>query len=140
MGRPRPDQPAAHLTGSPDAGRDARVVVITRAASGTAGWAGRIAASQAIPEELEASDSARAVLGGAECVIIDAESADALVVARRVHTADPSVQVIAVTSDANRRALERAIVFAPGIGELWIASPGEIAGALAERAAGVTRQ
>lgn len=140
MGRPRPDQPAAHLSGAPEAGRDARVVVITGAASGTGGWAGGIAASHATPDELEGSDSARAVLAGAECVIIDAGSTDALNVARRVHTADPSVQVIAVTSDESRRALERAIVFAPGVGELWIASPGEIAGALAERAAGVTRQ
>ncbi len=83
---------------------------------------------------------ARALVA-AECVLIDAETLDPLPAARRVHEADADVQVVVVVgSEEHRRALERAMLFAPGIGEIWLASPNEVAGAIAERAAGVTRQ
>lgn len=83
-----------------------------------------------------------AALAHAECVLVDADTLDPLVAARGVHRADPEVQVIAVVAgEDRRRTLERAILFAPGVGEIWLASPGEVGGgAVAARAAGVTRQ
>lgn len=80
-------------------------------------------------------------VAGAECVLIDAHTLDALPTARRVHQVDAEVQVIAVVdTEERRRALERAMLFAPGVGEVWLASSGEVVGGLAERAGGVTRQ
>ncbi len=80
-------------------------------------------------------------LAASECVLVDAETVDPLAVARRAHRAAPEVQlVIVVGSEARRRALERALVFAPGVGELWLASPEEVVGGIPERAGGVTRQ
>lgn len=80
-------------------------------------------------------------VAGAECVLIDAHTLDALPTARRVHQVDAEVQVIAVVdTEERRRALERAMLFASGVGEVWLASSGEVVGGLAERAVGVTRQ
>jgi signal transduction histidine kinase len=81
------------------------------------------------------------VLGDADCVLVDAASLDPLAVGRRVHQVDADVQVIAVAeSEERRRALASGVLFTPGVGELWIASPADVTGAIAERAAGVTRQ
>ena len=78
---------------------------------------------------------------GAEAVLIDAVSiSDPLAVARGVHTADPDVQIVLVVPDERRREIERALLFTPGIGEVWIASSADAAGAISERAAGVSRQ
>ncbi|MBA3671752.1 MAG: PAS domain-containing protein [Gemmatimonadaceae bacterium] len=78
---------------------------------------------------------------GAKCVFVDAASLDPLRAARLVHRVDADVQVVAVVeTEEQRRALERAVRFAPGIGELWLASPSEVMGGIGERAAGVTRQ
>lgn len=80
-------------------------------------------------------------LEDAECVLIDAASLDSLVIARRVHRVDADVQAVAVAdTEERRRALSSGLLFAPGVGELWIASPTDVAGAIADRAAGVTRQ
>ncbi|HET9011253.1 MAG TPA: ATP-binding protein, partial [Gemmatimonadaceae bacterium] len=59
---------------------------------------------------------------------------------RAIHALDANVQVIAVTSPDAVAAVRRALLYAPGLGEVWLASPGEVGSALAERAAGVTRQ
>ena len=131
------------------AARSAAVVLLHGAGGEPPEW-GRRAGARPLPASLEAPDvregaplrSASAeALAGAECVLIDADTLDALSAARRVHQADAEVQVVVVVgTEERRRALERAILFAPGLGEVWLASPTEVAGAIAERAAGVTRQ
>lgn len=82
------------------------------------------------------------VLDGADCVLVDADSVtDPLAAARRVHRTAPEVQVVVVTdAEERRRGLQRAMLFTPGIGEVWLASSGEVGGGIAERAAGVSRQ
>ena len=140
MAGTRPDQAAADLTVGAGSGSGTPVVAVVNAASGAPRWAPTVAASLIAPGDLEDIARARALLDGTLCVVIDAEGTDAIGVARRIRAADQNIQVIAVTSGASRRTLERAILFAPGIGELWLASPTEIAAALTERAAGVTRQ
>ncbi len=80
-------------------------------------------------------------VAGADCVLVDAATLDPLHAARRVHQAEPDVQVVVVVgTEERRRGLERAMLFTPGIGEVWLASPGEVDGGIAARAAGVTRQ
>lgn len=82
------------------------------------------------------------VLDGADCVLVDADSdADPLAAARRVHRAAPEVQVVVVAgAEERRRGLQRAMLFTPGIGEVWLASPGEVSAGITDRAAGVSRQ
>lgn len=128
--------------------RGAAGIVLLHAAGGPPpDWGERVGAR---PFALAAgrgdtSDGAEAevtrIIAGAECVLVDADALNALLAARRVHQADPDVQVVVVVNTEERhRALEHAMVFAPGIGEIWLASPGEVVGALSERARGVTRQ
>ena len=104
------------------------------------GWTREVASTVTSPATFEPGGDGAAMLTGVECVVLDAESVDSIRVARRVHELDPNIQVIVVTSGEKRRALERSILFSPGVGELWLASPGDVVAALTERAAGVTRQ
>ena len=103
-------------------------------------WAATVKATSLFPTQLEDPAQARETLAAADCAVIDAATVDAISIARRIHVLDPSIQTIIVAPEENRRAVERAILFAPGVGELWVSSPGEIAAALTERAAGVSRQ
>lgn len=128
--------------------RAAPRVVLLHGGDDAPAWRGRAdatAVSLAPPGD-DAREAARpAVLvdavAGAGCVLVDADTLDPLPVARRVHQADAEVQVVVVVAaEERRRTLERAMLFAHGVGEVWLASPTEVAGALAERAAGVTRQ
>ena len=81
-----------------------------------------------------------AVVADAGCVLIDGASDGFVALARRAHAADATVQVVVVTPPAEVQAVRRGLLYAPGLGEVWIASPGEVNGALSERAAGVTAQ
>ena len=79
-------------------------------------------------------------LNRADCVLVDAGEPDFVSHARHVHQLDDSIQIIAVTSPEGLQATRRAILYAPGLGEIWIASATDLSGALEERAAGVTQQ
>lgn len=83
-----------------------------------------------------------AAIDGADGVLVDADSVpDPLAAARRVHRETADVQIVIVTNaEGRRRELQRAMLFTPGIGEVWLATPGEVGGGIIERAAGVTRQ
>jgi PAS domain S-box-containing protein len=139
---------AATTNGVECSGLPAAVVILYADGREPPEWTGR-AAEKAVPVAVRSTEwgggtsgaaLARA-LGEAESVLIDAASLDALLIARRVHQTDADVQVVAVAdTEERRRALASGLLFAPGIGELWIASPADVAGAIAERAAGVTRQ
>ncbi|MBA2686155.1 MAG: PAS domain-containing protein [Gemmatimonadaceae bacterium] len=60
--------------------------------------------------------------------------------ARHIHEMAPAVQSVAVVVSTEREALRRAILFAPGLGELWLAEPHEVGSELLGRAANVTHQ
>jgi PAS domain S-box-containing protein len=79
-------------------------------------------------------------LAQASCVLVGAAGPGVLERVRRVRRADATVQPVVVATAAERAALERGLLFTPGVGELWIVSPGEVGPALVERAAAVTRQ
>jgi PAS domain S-box-containing protein len=72
---------------------------------------------------------------------IEASSGDPLATARRLREADPSLQPILVAERAAElRRLERALLFSPGLGELWLIGAAEVDADLLERAAAVTGQ
>jgi PAS domain S-box-containing protein len=83
---------------------------------------------------------AREALQGADCVAVDARAPDAVDRVRRAHRADRTVQTVVVATPAERPRIERAILFAPGLDEVWIVAPAELNAALVERAGGVTRK
>ncbi len=71
---------------------------------------------------------------------VDGALADPLATVRRLRTADADLQPVLVAEEDVRTALERALLFSPGMGELWIVPPHEVDAALLERAAAVTAQ
>ena len=81
-----------------------------------------------------------ALAHSADCVILPDADASAMAVARRIATDDAALQIIAVTRAADRAALERAILFTSGVGEVWIREPAVLDRALLDEAAAVTRQ
>ncbi|HEU5174225.1 MAG TPA: PAS domain-containing sensor histidine kinase [Gemmatimonadaceae bacterium] len=102
-------------------------------------WVDRLDPIRVDAERLAQAD-ARHVLHAAGCVLLDATQPTFVREARRVHALDPAIQVVAVTPPEGMPAARRALLYAPGLGEVWVASPTEIDGALADRAAAITRQ
>ena len=102
-------------------------------------WAEQVGARVLDPAAIE-SDDAPDLLARTGCALLDATAPEFVSLARRLHAADANVQVIAVTPPERLQATRRALLFAPGLGEVWVASPTDVTGALADRAAGVTRQ
>ncbi len=79
-------------------------------------------------------------LAGATCLLADADTPALLDHVRRVRNADPAVQPVVVAEGAARERIERGLLFARGVGEVWIVAPDEVGPELLERAAEVTRQ
>jgi PAS domain S-box-containing protein len=63
---------------------------------------------------------------------------DPLPVLRQLRAMDPTIQLIALAEKSARDALQRSIMFSPGLGEIWLADAAEVDAELLERAAGVT--
>ena len=78
-------------------------------------------------------------LEGADCALIDGSIAFARV-ARRLQDLRPALQVAAVIAPEQREQAQHSLLFAPGIGELWLVTPDETGPALVARLADVTRR
>ncbi len=76
----------------------------------------------------------------AGAALVDGGLPDPLAAVRRLRAADPDLQPAVVAADGARPALERALLFSPGMGELWIVPPEEVDAALLARASAVTQQ
>ena len=102
-------------------------------------WAERIGARVLDATALHGAEAPE-LLAGAGCALLDAAAPEFVSLARQLHAIDPNVQVIAVTQPERLQATRRSLLYAPGLGEVWVSSPTDVTGALADRAAGVTRQ
>jgi PAS domain S-box-containing protein len=80
-----------------------------------------------------------ALLQGVSAVLVDGTTTEPLAVARKVRALDAALQVMIVAPAEQRSALELALLFAPGIGEVWIVDASEVGAELLGRAAGITR-
>src|SRR5690606_24382065 len=103
-------------------------------------WVGEIDAG---PQAVMASDQAlpsQLMVRQAGCALVDGAGGDPLGVARRVHRLDPALQVVVVAPAADRKRIARALLFSPGLGEVWIVGPEEAGPALIEKASAVTAQ
>lgn len=76
--------------------------------------------------------------GGIDVAVVDAASSDPVATVRALRSADPAVQAVVLTRGGDRPRVERALLFAPGIGETWVRESIDD-GVIAEAAA-VTRQ
>jgi PAS domain S-box-containing protein len=81
----------------------------------------------------------RSSLRHAACVLVDGGVSDATDRIRRACQADSSVQAVVVAPATEHSRLTRAILFAPGIGEVWLRSPGELGPGLFRQAGDLTR-
>jgi PAS domain S-box-containing protein len=81
-----------------------------------------------------------ALPAGCEVALIDAATTDAVTTARRLRARQAALQLIVVVAPDLRSELERALMLAPGIGEVWLEDPDSVDPLLLHRAAEVTRQ
>ena len=82
----------------------------------------------------------RAEAAQAGAAFVDGTLDDPLLLVQRLHAVDPDLQPAVVADEPQRSALERALLFARGLGELWIVSPAQVDAELVERAAAITAQ
>ena len=113
-----------------------RALVICHAAPA---WAGALPDARTLAPGADGEALAGAAQGAA-AAFVDGSLPDPLGEVRRLRAVDADLQPAVVADDAIRPALERALLFAPGLGELWIVPPAAVDAALLERAAGVTAQ
>jgi PAS domain S-box-containing protein len=78
-------------------------------------------------------------LRDAAFVLVDGEVSDATDRIQRACRADSSVQAVVVAPATEHPRLTRAILFAPGIGEVWLRSPDELTPDLVREASDLTR-
>jgi PAS domain S-box-containing protein len=83
---------------------------------------------------------AAAELNEASCVLVDATIPAVLEEVRRLRRDDPTLQPVVIAAAGDRERIQRGLLFAPGVGELWIAAPDEVGPDLVARASEVTRQ
>ncbi|MBW3629455.1 MAG: PAS domain S-box protein [Gemmatimonadetes bacterium] len=80
----------------------------------------------------------RRVVREVDCLLADGAPRNAIDTLRNLHRLDPSLQTIVVTRPEDRARLERAILFAPGLGEVWLVPAEQVGPELIERAAAIT--
>ena len=114
----------------------ATALVLRSAAQPPAAWEAQLPGGEVMDPQ---AGDARA-LRGAGCVLIDAATPGVLDHVRRVRRADGAVQPVVVAAEGDRARIERGLLFTPGVGEIWIVTPGEVGSALLARAAEVTAQ
>lgn len=133
MGRERAAGPSAPL----DAPRG---VLLLHSASGAPAWADALAGVVPLAVGERLPTGADAALRASECALVDANLREPLALIRRLHSMEPTLQMILVVSEERRSDLERAMLFSPGLGEVWVASPAQTDAEMLARASEVTRQ
>ncbi|HEX8318135.1 PAS domain-containing sensor histidine kinase [Longimicrobium sp.] len=108
-------------------------------AAGDVPWRSALGAGDAVHPGV-ANDNLAAQVEGADAAFVDGSPREALAVARRLRTLDPTLQAVIVAEAGRRTEMERALLFAPGLGELWVVEPEQVDADLLRRAASVTAQ
>jgi len=90
-------------------------------------------------EPAVSSQQLRGSLSDAACVLVDGGVRDVTDRIRRAYKADSAVQAVVIAPATEHPRLTRAILFAPGIGEVWLRSPDELSSDLVRQAGDLTR-
>ncbi|MEX2570256.1 MAG: ATP-binding protein [Gemmatimonadota bacterium] len=118
---------------------EAKPVIVREGGAGPSSWEEGLSDAQPLLIVDGRSPDDLSSIHDVDCVLVDGR-ADAIGLARRAHSADPTVQVIVVAPGEERKRIERAVLFGRGLGEVWIVGPDEVGSDLVERATAVTRQ
>jgi PAS domain S-box-containing protein len=103
-------------------------------------WASAVKRAEAVSLDESISHDQHRIIRKATCTLVDGSGRNAVGLARQVCAVDPALQIIIVTSAEERGRTGRAVLFAPGLGEVWFADPAEVGVSLLETADRVTRQ
>lgn len=114
-----------------------RAVLLATNPDAQRAWAGDVESVREVGTDLQDDDLALA-LNDAGCALIEARGNDAVALARRVHSADPTLQTVLIVPEDEHSRTERLLMFAPGLGEVWTVAPGAVNTDLVNRAADVT--
>lgn len=117
-----------------------RIAVVRGPDEGVPEWERGLSAAGVEIDRAAGPDAGPAPVAAADCLVVDGGLSDALHRLGRVHRTDPACQAVVVAPADERARLERALLFVPGLGEVWIVSPPEVDPRLVERAAEVTRR
>jgi PAS domain S-box-containing protein len=117
-----------------------RAVIVRENGAPPRPWESALGDEAAVVIDGSPGERDRTALRQAGCVLMDGAAANAVALARRVHAEDSTVQLVLVAPPESRQSLDRAVLFAPGLGETWVVAPEEVGPALVERAGAVTRQ
>jgi PAS domain S-box-containing protein len=90
-------------------------------------------------EPTVAGEQLRSSLQDAACVLVDGGVSDVTERIRRVFKADSTVQTMIIAPVSDHPRLSRALLFVPGIGEVWLRSPDQVGPDLVRQAGDLTR-
>jgi PAS domain S-box-containing protein len=105
--------------------------------AGSTPWADRFHGNGVL-RTASAADLQAAELAAAECVLIDG-AGDPVIEARRIRETAADVQLVIVAPVERHPPLRREILFASGLGEVWMVTPDEADAGMAEQAGAITR-
>lgn len=112
-----------------------RVLFVSAGAAAPPGWTDALGTLRVV-----SGAEVRGALadGGADVALVEATAADPLAPVRELRAADPALQPVLLASGAARTQVERALLFAPGVGETWVREA--VDEVVLEEATSITRQ
>jgi PAS domain S-box-containing protein len=116
------------------------VCVLRASAEDAAAWEERSVELGAEIVDASRLAAAPALLHRTVCVLVDGAREAAVDRVRRVRRADSAVQGVIVAAGPDRPRIEHEVLFAPGLGEVWIVAPEEVGPDLFGRATDVARK
>jgi PAS domain S-box-containing protein len=119
---------------------EALPVLLRGAGESEPGWLSALDGMQVLPVDPKLpGEQLGSSLRDAACVLIDGGAGDVTERIRRVYGADSAVQTVIIAPASDHPRLTRAMLFMPGIGEVWLRSPDEVNHDLVRQAGDLTR-
>jgi PAS domain S-box-containing protein len=114
-------------------------VIVRAAGAERAPWESALGSEKVALTPTELRD-AQSTLARVDCALLDAALPDVLGDGRRIRELEPPLQVLIVAPPDRRTLLEHAMLFVPGLGEVWVVEPAQVRPELLERARAITAQ
>ena len=112
-----------------------RVLFVSAGAPAPSGWTPELGTLRVVP----GGDVRDTVADEhADVALVEATSPDPFAAVRDLRAADPALQPVVLVPGPERPALERALLFAPGVGETWVRE--QVDETVLAQAAAITRQ
>jgi PAS domain S-box-containing protein len=102
------------------------------------GWVGEVGAKPTRVSAPVLPEAVRRAAQDAPCAVLDGTGSATLELVRQLHAEDPALQIAIVAAPPELARVRRAMMFTPGIGEVWLVQ--DVEPKMLERAARVTQQ